>query len=146
MCWIGDGQTYSAIESRVNLVKSSVTWIFSCGPNLAHFTTNWLAISCISSNIDRIDSGPNATLQSAIDSQSQELCNNTGHQHTMCNLPVVFSCVCRKETIFYPISDLLQCSCNGLRKTLLVADFVKQFMAGYKELRFAADIKFKNRT
>jgi hypothetical protein len=64
----GDNQTYSAIESSVNLVKSSVTWIFSCGPNLAHFTTNWLAISCISSNIDRIDSGPNATLQSAIDS------------------------------------------------------------------------------
>jgi hypothetical protein len=64
----------------------------------------------------------------------------------MCNLPVVFSCVCRKETIFYPISNLLQCPCNGLRKTLLVADFVKQFMAGYKELRFAAEIEFKNRT
>jgi len=57
--------TYSAILSRVNRVKSSVTLILSLGPNRAHLTTNCEAISCISSYIDRIDNGPKAIYSSS---------------------------------------------------------------------------------
>jgi hypothetical protein len=49
-----------AIESKVSLVKSSVTFILSFEPNLAHLMTSCEAMSCISSNMDLIDKGPNA--------------------------------------------------------------------------------------
>src|SRR5881398_2847700 len=53
-------KTYSAIESSVSLVKSALTSIFSFGPNLAHFMTSCEAMSCISSNMPRIEIGPKA--------------------------------------------------------------------------------------
>jgi hypothetical protein len=124
--------------------------IFSLGPNLAHLITNCEAISCISSNIPRIDIGPNAAAishqPSTIDLRlPKQVLLPTWHQNSMCNLPVVFSRVCREQSIFDTISNLFQGPRYRFRKAFLIADFVHEFVGGDEELLFAAEVELENR-
>ena len=124
-------------------MKSSVTLIFSFGPNLAHLITNCEAISCISSNIPRIDIGPNAASISV--RLPKQVRPPTWHQNSMCNLPIVFSRVCREQSIFNPISNLFQWPRHRFRKAFLVADFVHEFVGGDEEPLFAAEVELEDR-
>jgi hypothetical protein len=112
------------MESRVNLVKSSVTCIFSLGPKRAHLITNCDAISCISSYMARIEIGPNAAHISKT-SEWADL-QRTRHQYTVGNFPVVLPWVGCEEAIIDPVSNLREASRHQFRESLLITDLVHQ--------------------
>ncbi len=57
----------------------------------------------------------------------------------------MFVRVCREETVFNTISNLLQGPRDHLRKTLLIAYFVHQFVGGNEESVNTTEVELEDR-
>lgn len=68
----------------------------------------------------------------------------TGHQNTMCNLPVVLPRVSCEEPVLDSVSDLGETASDEFRESLLIADLVHQGLSGDEDLLLTTQGKLED--